>query len=165
MYNHLMKLVIQIPCHNEEDSVLEVLKSIPKNYSGIDEVEIFVIDDASSDKTVDIVAKPFVASYNGVNYETSKYVKLGGSASYGKGRYITFSVEGACKVSVMASSSSSSADRIINMVDSSNTVIGTFDALKSVSFSTVDVSEAGTYSIGSAGSGVYVFYIIIEYFE
>ncbi len=56
MYNHLMKLVIQIPCHNEEDSVLEVLKSIPKNYSGIDEVEIFVIDDASNDKTAKIAS-------------------------------------------------------------------------------------------------------------
>ena len=49
-----MKLVIQIPCFNEQDSVLEVLKSIPKNYSGIDEVEILVIDDASDDKTYKI---------------------------------------------------------------------------------------------------------------
>ena len=54
MYNHFMKLVIQIPCFNEQDCVLEVLKSIPKNYLGIDEVEILVLDDASSDETFNI---------------------------------------------------------------------------------------------------------------
>ena len=46
-----MKLVIQIPCYNEQDCILEVLKSIPKNYSKIDEVEILVIDDGSNDET------------------------------------------------------------------------------------------------------------------
>ena len=46
-----MKLVIQIPCHNEQESILEVLKSIPKNIKGIDEIEIFVINDGSTDNT------------------------------------------------------------------------------------------------------------------
>ena len=46
-----MKLVIQIPCYNEQDSILEVLKSIPKKIKGIDEIEIFVIDDGSCDNT------------------------------------------------------------------------------------------------------------------
>ena len=38
MYNYLMKLVIQIPCHNEQESVLEVINSIPKKIKGIDEI-------------------------------------------------------------------------------------------------------------------------------
>ena len=67
MYNQFMKLVIQIPCHNEQDSVLEVLKSIPKKYHGIDEVEILVLDDASCDETfkiardfgVDVIKLPY----------------------------------------------------------------------------------------------------------
>ena len=56
MYNHLMKLVIQIPCHNEQDRILEVLQSIPKNIGGIDETEIFVINDGSKDDTVKIAS-------------------------------------------------------------------------------------------------------------
>lgn len=51
MYNLFMKLVIQIPCYNEQENVLEVLSAIPKNIDGIDEIEIFVINDGSSDKT------------------------------------------------------------------------------------------------------------------
>jgi len=51
MYNLFMKLVIQIPCHNEQESILEVLQSIPKEIKGIDNIEIFVINDGSSDDT------------------------------------------------------------------------------------------------------------------
>lgn len=54
MYNFFMKLVIQIPCYNEQDNILEVLHSIPKKISGIDFIEIVVIDDNSSDNTVKI---------------------------------------------------------------------------------------------------------------
>lgn len=54
VYNFFMKLVIQIPCYNEQDSILEVLKSIPKKIDGIDEIEVFIIDDASNDKTCEI---------------------------------------------------------------------------------------------------------------
>lgn len=52
-----MKLVVQIPCYNEEECILEVLNSIPKNIFGIDEIEILVINDGSSDKTSEIAKK------------------------------------------------------------------------------------------------------------
>ena len=51
MYNQFMKLVIQIPCFNEQDTILEVLNSIPKKIDGIDEIKVFVVDDASDDRT------------------------------------------------------------------------------------------------------------------
>lgn len=51
MYNPIMKLAIQIPAHNEQDCILEVLQSIPKNIKNIDEVEIFVLNDGSTDNT------------------------------------------------------------------------------------------------------------------
>ena len=54
MYNAFMKLVIQIPCHNEQESISEVLNSIPKNFCGIKETQIFIINDGSTDKTVQI---------------------------------------------------------------------------------------------------------------
>lgn len=49
-----MKLVIQIPCFNEQEHISEVLKNIPKKIKGIKTLEIFVIDDGSSDDTVKI---------------------------------------------------------------------------------------------------------------
>lgn len=52
-----MKLVVQIPCLNEEATLPLVLKSIPKKITGIDTIEILVIDDGSTDKTVEVAKK------------------------------------------------------------------------------------------------------------
>ncbi|MFO0971680.1 MAG: glycosyltransferase family 2 protein [Candidatus Saccharimonadales bacterium] len=58
-----MKLVIQIPCLNEEATLPLVLKSIPENIEGIDEITILVIDDGSTDKTVAIAKKHGVREF------------------------------------------------------------------------------------------------------
>jgi glycosyltransferase involved in cell wall biosynthesis len=47
-----MKVFIQVPCLNEEDTLSSVLESIPAQIDGVDEIEILVIDDGSSDRTV-----------------------------------------------------------------------------------------------------------------
>lgn len=57
MIKSLMKLVVQIPCLNEEKSIATVIKQIPKKITGIKEIEIQIIDDGSSDKTVEIAKK------------------------------------------------------------------------------------------------------------
>lgn len=49
-----MKVVIQIPCLNEEATLPLVLETIPKQIDGVDEIEVLVIDDGSTDKTVEI---------------------------------------------------------------------------------------------------------------
>lgn len=49
-----MKVFIQIPCLNEEETLPSVLASIPREIEGVDELEILVIDDGSSDRTVEI---------------------------------------------------------------------------------------------------------------
>jgi len=46
-----MKLVIQIPCLNEEKTLPETIRGIPKNIDGVDSIEVLVIDDGSSDGT------------------------------------------------------------------------------------------------------------------
>ena len=57
-----MKLVVQIPCYNEEETLPVTLMDIPRTFRGVDEVEILIIDDGSVDKTVD------VAMQEGVNH-------------------------------------------------------------------------------------------------
>lgn len=47
-----MKLVIQIPCFNEEENLRNVVRDLPAEIEGIDEIEVLIIDDGSSDNTV-----------------------------------------------------------------------------------------------------------------
>jgi glycosyltransferase involved in cell wall biosynthesis len=49
-----MKLIIQIPCLNEEETLPVTLQALPKKIKGIDEIEILVIDDGSSDNTENV---------------------------------------------------------------------------------------------------------------
>ncbi len=49
-----MKLIVQIPCLNEEKTLPETINDIPRTIEGIDAVEILVIDDGSTDRTVDV---------------------------------------------------------------------------------------------------------------
>lgn len=49
-----MKLVIQIPCLNEEKTLPLVLASLPKSINGIETIAVLVIDDGSSDKTMEV---------------------------------------------------------------------------------------------------------------
>lgn len=49
-----MRLMIMIPCLNEEETLPLVLESLPKAIDGIDEIQTLLIDDGSTDKTVDV---------------------------------------------------------------------------------------------------------------
>jgi glycosyltransferase involved in cell wall biosynthesis len=57
-----MKLIVQIPCYNEEETLPLVLNSIPRDIPGVDEVRVLVIDDGSHDRTV-AVAREHGADY------------------------------------------------------------------------------------------------------
>lgn len=52
-----MKLVIQVPCLNEEKTLPLVLSTVPKKIEGIDEVIVLIIDDGSKDKTIEVAKK------------------------------------------------------------------------------------------------------------
>lgn len=49
-----MKLIVQIPCFNEEKTLPQTVKDIPRDIAGIDAVEILIIDDGSTDQTVEV---------------------------------------------------------------------------------------------------------------
>ncbi|MGK7908842.1 MAG: glycosyltransferase family 2 protein [Synechococcus sp.] len=50
----MTKLIIQIPCYNEEASLGITLKALPRQVPGIDRVEWLIINDGSSDRTVEV---------------------------------------------------------------------------------------------------------------
>ena len=47
-----MKLFVQVPCLDEEQTLASVLETIPDHIDGVDEIEILIIDDGSSDRTI-----------------------------------------------------------------------------------------------------------------
>ena len=49
-----MKLVIQIPCLNEEESLPQTLAALPRQIRGIDEIEVIIVDDGSTDATAEV---------------------------------------------------------------------------------------------------------------
>ncbi len=49
-----MKLIVQIPCLNEEMTVASVIRDIPRQIEGINEVLVIIINDGSSDKTTEV---------------------------------------------------------------------------------------------------------------
>lgn len=52
-----MNLFIQVPCLNEEETLPLVLDSIPLSIPGIDRIEVLIIDDGSTDRTVEVARK------------------------------------------------------------------------------------------------------------
>lgn len=60
-----IKLIIQIPCYNEAKTLATALKHIPREIEGVDKVELLIINDGSTDNTVEI------AGENGVDHIVS----------------------------------------------------------------------------------------------
>lgn len=52
-----MKLMIQIPCYNEEETLPITFKQLPKHIEGIDTIEYLIINDGSQDHTVEVAKK------------------------------------------------------------------------------------------------------------
>jgi glycosyltransferase involved in cell wall biosynthesis len=49
-----MKLIVQIPCLNEEATLPQTIAALPRRIDGIEQVELLVIDDGSTDRTVEV---------------------------------------------------------------------------------------------------------------
>jgi glycosyltransferase involved in cell wall biosynthesis len=56
-----MKLIIQIPCYNEENTLPTTLADLPQSLEGINSIEVLVVDDGSSDQTAAVAESLGVA--------------------------------------------------------------------------------------------------------
>jgi glycosyltransferase involved in cell wall biosynthesis len=74
-----MKLIIQIPCFNEESTLKQTLDDLPKKINGIDSIEVLIIDDGSSDSTVEVAKK------NNVKHIVSHKKNLGLASAFMSG--------------------------------------------------------------------------------
>lgn len=70
-----MKLIIQIPCYNEAETLEIALNDLPKHIDGIDTIEYLIINDGSKDNTVE-VARNWGVNYV-VNFKQNKGLAKG----------------------------------------------------------------------------------------
>ncbi|GFI48010.1 undecaprenyl-phosphate mannosyltransferase [Lachnospiraceae bacterium] len=70
-----MKLIIQIPCFNEAETLEIALNDLPKKLDGIDEIEYLIINDGSKDNTVEVAKKWGV--HHVVNFKQNKGLAKG----------------------------------------------------------------------------------------
>ena len=54
---NMIKLIIQIPCYNEEETLPVTIKDLPRFIEGVDVIETLVIDDGSTDRTIEVAEK------------------------------------------------------------------------------------------------------------
>ena len=74
-----MKLVIQLPCYNEETTLAQTLNDLPREIPGVSEIQILVIDDGSQDRTVE------VAKSNGADHVVSLTRNEGLARAFSRG--------------------------------------------------------------------------------
>lgn len=79
MSNQPIKLIIQIPCFNEEHTLPDTIGDFPDKIEGIDIIETLIIDDGSTDRTVE------VAKELGVNHIIQNTNNRGLARSFRKG--------------------------------------------------------------------------------
>ncbi len=70
-----MKLIIQIPCYNEAETLEVALNDLPKNIDGVDEIEYLIINDGSQDNTVEVAQNWGV--HHIVNFKKNKGLAKG----------------------------------------------------------------------------------------
>ena len=58
-----MRLVVQVPCLNEQETLPAVLSSIPTSIPGIDEILVLIIDDGSTDRTIEVAQEHGVTHF------------------------------------------------------------------------------------------------------
>ena len=70
-----MKLIIQIPCYNEEKTLSQTIADLPKHIDGINIIEYLIINDGSTDRTVEIARD--IGVHHIVNFKNNKGLASG----------------------------------------------------------------------------------------
>lgn len=70
-----MKLIIQIPCYNEEETLGITYHDLPRHIDGIDEIEYLIINDGSKDRTVEVARE--LGFHHVVNFKQNKGLAYG----------------------------------------------------------------------------------------
>ena len=116
----------------------------------------------TSDISTDTSNKSTAVEYNGKNYASvgNLYFSGGGKLTTDSPvKYLEFTVSKAFRITVIAKGASG---RTLHLVKNKTEIV-TFGAGATQEITTQTVNEGGTYRFGSTGSGIRVFYIIIEY--
>jgi len=70
-----MKLIIQIPCYNEESTLPKTVADLPRHIDGIDEIEYLIINDGSLDRTVEVARE--LGVHHIVSFRQNRGLALG----------------------------------------------------------------------------------------
>ena len=77
----MTKVIIQIPCYNESDTLEVTIKDLPTRIEGVDVIELLIVNDGSLDQTVK------VAHGLGVDHVVSHRRNLGLAAAFATGSF------------------------------------------------------------------------------
>lgn len=93
-----MKLIIQIPCFNEEETLPLVFEKMPKKIAGIDTIEYMVINDCSTDRTIQIAKELGVHHILNIKGENKRWLgrafRLGIQKALSEGADIVVNTDG-----------------------------------------------------------------------
>lgn len=81
-----MKLIIQIPCFNEEDTLAITYRDLPRKIEGIDEIEYLIINDGSRDRTVEVARE--LGFHHIVSFKQNKGLAKGFMAGLDAGLHL-----------------------------------------------------------------------------
>ena len=89
-------MIVQIPCLNEADTLPQTVADIPRELPGIDTIELLIIDDGSTDKTIDIARELGVEHIvvNKINMGLARTFRRGLEASLLAGADIVVNTDG-----------------------------------------------------------------------
>jgi glycosyltransferase involved in cell wall biosynthesis len=147
-----VKLIIQIPCFNEAETLPETVSALPRAIPGIDQIELLVIDDGSADDTVS------VARTIGVDHIVQHTHNRGLAAAFTSGLQASLKLGADLIVNTDADNQYNASDipRLVEpiLTGRADIVVGDRDVAHVPTFSTFkkQLQRLGSWVVGKAAS-------------